>query len=89
MRIVAGKKVPTAAGTTAMIAAEAKAKDRIAHAAYLRDTCHRRDSAEFGITTDRQVISHLPATAADYLVVCRRTPVSYTEGSSVKIDSVA
>jgi hypothetical protein len=63
MRIVAGEKVPMAAGTTTMVAAEAK--DKIAYAACLQVTCHRLDSAEFGITTARQVISRLRATAAD------------------------
>lgn len=76
MRIVAGEKVGTAAGTTTtIIAAGAKAKETIAYAACLQDICHRLDSAESGIKTDHQVISRLPATAADYLAMCRTTHV--------------
>ena len=75
MRIVAGGKVGTAAGTTTTIAAEAKGRETIAYAACLQDTCHRLDSAESGIKTDHQVISRLPATAADYLAMCPTTHV--------------
>jgi hypothetical protein len=73
MRIAAGEKVATVAGTPMMAAAGAK--DAIARAACLQDTCHRPDSAESGITTDRQVISRRPATAAGYLAACRTTHV--------------
>jgi hypothetical protein len=69
----AGEKAAMAAGITTIMATGAK--DTIACAAYLRDTCHHLDSAESGTPTDRPVISRRPATAADYLAMCRTTRV--------------